>query len=201
MEQIGKVIRKQILPTLNSSDKPTALCNDCGQKGLQVRAKFGTAEDFIVKASPQVQARFAAKQQAAVMGDYPTLRDINEAYGKNFAAEWLTPHLTDLSLMTGARNITEYQQQQLAIIIATDYHWLKVTELMIFFHWFKSGKYGKFYGATDPMTIICALRDFLDDRNYLIGLYEQEERERSEAEERKNAISYEEFLKQRNQTT
>lgn len=137
--------------------------------------------------------------QKAIMGDYPTLRDINEAYGKNFAVEWLTTHLADLSLMTGAKNLTEYQQEQLAIIIATEYFWLKVTELMIFFHRFKSGLYGKFYGAIDPLTITCALRYFLADRNYLIGIYEQEERERREAEERKNAISYEEFLKQRNQ--
>lgn len=199
MEQIGKVIHKQVLTTLNSSDKPTALCKDFGQKGLQVRAKFGTAEDFIAKASPQVQAKFAAKPKSAIMGDYPTLRDINEAYGKNFAAEWLTPHLTDLSLMTGAKNITEYQHKQLAIIIATEYFWLKVTELMIFFHRFKSGLYGKFYGAIDPLTITCALRDFLSDRNYLIGIYEQEEREWREAEERKNAISYEEFLRMKNQ--
>ena len=131
------------------------------------------------------------------MGDYPTLRDINEAYGKNFAAEWLTPHLTDLSLMTGAKNITEYQHKQLAIIISTEYFWLKVTELMIFFHRFKSGLYGKFYGAIDPLTITCSLRDFLSDRNYLIGLYEQEERERREAEERKqnSPISWEEYCK------
>ena len=71
------------------------------------------------------------------MGDYPTLTDLKQAYGKNFAAIWLVAQIDNLTLFTGAKNITEQQHEELSKIIAAEYGYLKVTELLLFFHRFK----------------------------------------------------------------
>lgn len=68
---------------------------------------------------------------------------------------------------------------------------------MLFFHRFKSGCYGRFYGSVDPLVITTSLREFIKERNEAIDKHEQEERQakRSADANRENTITYEEFLK------
>lgn len=139
-------------------------------------SRFGTKKQFLSKVNPDTQVCFVLNTKAAVMGDYPTLRDICAAYGKNFSIEWLIPLIDNLALYTGARNLKEAQQLELARIIAAEYRHLKITEVLLFFARFKAGRYGRFYGSVDPMVITCALRDFIRERNELINYYEQEKK-------------------------
>ena len=129
------------------------------------------------------------------MGDYPTLFDICLAYGKTFAEQWLYPQIADLSMFTGAKNLNAEQVKNLASVIAAEYRFLKVTELLLFFHRFKTGRYGRFYGSVDPMVITCALRDFIKERNALLDLYERAEKERIASENKQPTMTYEEWLK------
>lgn len=41
---------------------------------------------------------------------------------------------------------------------------LKVSELLLFFHWLKCGRYGRFYGMVDALFITSALLAFMDER-------------------------------------
>ena len=66
--------------------------------------------------------------------------------------------------------------------ICAEYHWLKITEVLLFFHRFKMGRYGRFYGSVDPMVVTCALRQFIDERNEILAQYEQQEREKRQRE-------------------
>ena len=167
IEKITAIVKQQVgnirATTTNSETSLCVSSNDSAQRGLEVRTKFGSDSQFLQKVSPDVQYAFAARPEAAVMGDYPTLSDLNAAYGKTFASEWLVPQLYDLSSFTGAKNFTEKQQEQLSRTIAVEYKGLKVTELMLFFHRFKAGHYGRFYGTVDPMVIMGALRDFMKE--------------------------------------
>ena len=76
-----------------------------------------------------------------------------------------------------------------------EFGYLKISELMLFFHWFKSGKFGRFYGSVDPLVITTSLRDFMKERVRVIEKYEQEQREKAEEESRKRKISWEEYCK------
>ncbi len=106
----------------------------------------------------------------------------------------MIPMLFDVSEFCGCKEkITPKQIDQLADIITLDYGYLKVTEVMLFFWWFKGGRYGKFYGSVDPMVITTALREFVKDRNVLIARKESEDEERRQAEWKKNAITYEQW--------
>ena len=74
---------------------------------------------------------------------------------------------------------------------------LKISELMLFFHRFKSGRYGRFYGSVDPLVITTTIRDFIRERSVAIERHDQEVREKEEAEHRKRVISYKEYLRRK----
>jgi hypothetical protein len=164
--------------------------------------RFGNRDYFLAKVNPSTQAAFARQPETAVMGEYPTLRAVNEAYGPTFSEQWLYVEIADMSLFVGAKNLDKRQQMQLAQVIATEYRHLKVTELLLFFHRFKTGRYGHFYGSVDPMVITCALRTFIAERNELIARYEQQRREQEEEEYRKNhpPMSYDEWKSKQSKT-
>lgn len=132
-----------------------------------LRAKYGDLDRFLAMVSPQAQPAFARRPEVAVRGEYPTLQEISECYGRDFDVEWLTVQICDMSTFTGAKNMDENQQEVLARTIAAEYPGLKVTELLLFFHRFKTGRYGRFYGNVDPMVVTTALHDFVSERNDL----------------------------------
>lgn len=162
--------------------------------------RFGDDKSFMMKVNPSAQIAFGANPKAALMGDYPTIQDINTAYGRGFSTEWLIPSLVNLSQHSGAKNLTQNQIIELANIISTEYRHLKVTEILLFFYRFKNGCYGRFYGQVDPMVITCAFKEFMRERNAMLDKYyseQQEEREREES--KKPTISYEEWLELKKQ--
>ena len=166
-----------------------------------VRERFGSDNDFMLKVNPNTQPYFGRNVKTAVMGDYPTLADIDAAYGDNYSSEWLLPHIANLALSVGAKNLTIEQEVELATIIATEYRFIKITEILLFFYRFKAGYYGKFYGNVDPMVITCALRDFNQEMSIFRHRYEQEEKMRFREEELKTnpPITQDEYLKLKQQ--
>lgn len=159
--------------------------------------KYGDRSSFLQKVNPAVQTAFARHPDSCYFGDYPTLGQLNAAYGRTMASQWLVAQLTNLSEFSGARDVTANQLEDLSRIVAQEYHWLKITELLLFFYRFKTGRYGRFYGSVDPLVITTALREFVGERNAAYTRHEQQERERIEEEERKAhpPVSREEWLR------
>jgi hypothetical protein len=86
------------------------------------------------------------------------------------------------------------QIKELALMIANEYWWMKVSELMLFFYRFKAGMYGKFYGAVDPMVITSSLIQFVEYRSKFFDKIDSEEnKKRLEADSKRETISYEEY--------
>lgn len=191
-ERIDGVMRRALCVS-----KPAVSLPECRQKTMLLLAKYGDRNDFIRKVNPDVQTTFARHPDSCYFGDYPTLSELNSAYGRTMASQWLVAQLTNLSEFSGARDVTAMQLEELARIVAQEYHWLKITELLLFFYRFKTGSYGRFYGSVDPLVITTALREFVRDRNTAYSRHEQEERERMEEEERKAhpPVSREEWLR------
>lgn len=89
-----------------------------------------------------------------------------------------------------------------AAVIADNFGWLKLAELMLFFQQFKAGKYGHFYGAVDPMVITEALQMFIEFRAEKLAIIERErerelrrqaEAKRAEQERRGELLTAEEW--------
>lgn len=117
-----------------------------------------------------------------VTGDYPTLLEINSAYGGQESARIVFALLTNFALYCGGKEIlSEGQRMQCANIIVETYPWLKITEIIIFFHKMKAGHYGRFYGNQDPTLITEALTSFLEWRR---GIYDKEETKRQNEKDR-----------------
>lgn len=146
--------------------------------------------------NPDLQMKICKDSQLCFFGDAPVLSELNMVYGEMTATMWLVPQLYDLSEYCGCKEKLQGKPlEECASVIATEFYWLKVSELMLFFHRFKSGRYGRFYGSVDPLVITTSLRSFLNERNSAISDQEQYDRDREREESRKNAITYEEYRK------
>lgn len=132
------------------------------------------------------------------MGAAPMLRTLTEAYGANTTEMWLEIQLKDLSEFAGCREKLSIQQiEQIAKVIILTFDYLKVTEMMYFFVLFKSGKFGKFYGAVDGLVITEALNEFVRLRNEkkyeYITKQEAIDKAKQDAEHAKTALTYDEY--------
>ena len=66
-------------------------------------------------------------------------------------------------------------------MIASEFGYLKATELMLFFYRLKAGRYGHFYGSIDPMVIMDDIRKrFMPERALVIERAENEQRAEEE---------------------
>ncbi len=128
---------------------------------------------------------------------------MNRDFDKEAATAWLVPQITELAVYSNSqKEMNDYLVEECANVIASEYYYLKLTELMLFFHNFKAGKYGVFYGSVSPLVITSSLQTFLRERNDAIFHHESELRRQRDKEESKHSISYEEYqrLKAQKQT-
>ena len=142
--------------------------------------------DFCKQFSPDYQFKICNDADSCYFGNYPTLAKLQTEYGKNAAMAFIIPHLQDLATYCGcSAKLDEKQYTECAFVISAEFYYLKITELMLFCHRFKSGRYGRFYGSVDPMVITTSLRDFLKERATAYRNHINEEEERREMEHRK----------------
>ena len=159
-----------------------------------IRSMFGTDKQFLNTFNPDAQFEAVKNEFFCYFGNVPTLNHLNTAYLSNTAQQWLVAQLFDLSEFVGARDkLNENQLRQLAQIIVTQYSYLRVTELMLFFYYFKLGKYAEFYGSVDPLAITKSLREFMRERNVAKYNYERKMEALKEEQDKLNAITYKEY--------
>lgn len=82
------------------------------------------------------------------------------------------------------------QMRELAQVLIVYVYYLKVSELMLFFYRFKSGKYGEFYEVVDPQRIMSGLNAFLRDRLDEIAQFERIVAHKRIEEESKRSDEY-----------
>ena len=199
MEQtIGNLIRQQNneLQTLQATSPVSSLMIEVEQLRRSALQKYGErGAEVLDKYHADYLFRKQVTDEDCFFSDYPTLAQLKAQFDGKYPAAWLMAHLHDLSEYCGCKEkLTGHALQQCASVISTEFYFLKVTELMLFFHWFKSGKYGRFYGSIDPLVITTSLRGFLKERAYAYEKHDQEERERQrEKEARKPKMTWEEY--------
>lgn len=164
------------------------------KKKNEIIAAYGQREAFLSEFNPDTQKIICGTPDVCFFGGAPNLGQLNMTYGENTAIMWLIPQLYNLSEYSGCKDKLEgHSLEMCAGVIAMEFHYLSVTELMLFFHRFKSGRYGRFYGSVDPLVITTSLRDFLRERAAIYDHKESEEREKQYEENRRNAISWEDY--------
>lgn len=155
---------------------------------------YGNRDRFLTKFNPDLQKTVCQKSDVCFFGGYPTMGQLKTAYGENTATMWLLPQLYNLSEYCGCRDKLQGKPLEMcANVIATEFYYLSVTELMLFFHRFKSGRYGRFYGSVDPLVITTSLRDFIKERAIAYDKHEQKIRKQQEYEDKKKSMSRKEW--------
>lgn len=134
------------------------------------------------------------------MGKAPRLSAVCGAYSQKVAEIWLMAQLENMNDFCGVKQkMTILQMRELAQMLIVEVYYLKVSELMLFFHRFKAGRYGEFYGVVDPQRIMSGLNAFLRDRVEEIAQYERiaaQKRIEEEVKQRdERCITHEEYLR------
>lgn len=164
------------------------------QKTMLLVSKYGDRNSFLNIFTPDYQRQICADTDACFFGDYPTLAVLKKAYGNNAPVMWLIPQLYNLSEYCGCKEkLQGWSLEECAYVIATEFYYLKISELMLFFNHFKAGRYGRFYGSVDPVVITTSLREFLCERAFAYERHEQEKRQKREADSCKKSTTWEEY--------
>ena len=151
-------------------------------------SKYPRIEDIFRKYEISKTTRWVmGYKREMVTGTSPTVKTIMNAYADqkpNGIYDWLNSYLVDLAIFEGkTATAVAYQINSISHSIVEQYHYLKLTELMLFFSMFKAGELiskdgddmTKMYGAFSGKTIMSALRIFvLKHRNNII--YEEEQK-------------------------
>ena len=178
---------KSLLPTVslavNLSENPAVkrsvmLSPSLQRKVDSLLSTHSSLESLMKVMNPSVQQYCAEHVDRALFGTAPTLLTLRCAYHDEAATMWMLPQLYDLGEYCGVKDkLDKEQMTQLARIIVTEFAYLRVSEIMLFLHRFKAGRYGRFYGAIDPMIIVTALRfDFMRERADAIDAREHAEK-------------------------
>jgi hypothetical protein len=151
--------------------------------------------ELLIDYAPNKQVILCQDKELCYFGNSPTLADLNRDYDRLAAIAFLVPQLTNVAEFANCKtSFGEGQIRSCAEMIAAEYYYFKVTELMLFFYKFKAGEYGQFYGSVSPMTIMCSLKSFARDRNDAIFQHESKLREEESERNKKDAISAEEYF-------
>ena len=199
-QKLGELMKLNPLkpPQSNSETQNLPIISQKSSQAVSCIELFGKAEEFLCTFNPDMQYKYCKDVNRCYIGKAPSLKVISEAYGENITETWLEIQLRDLSEFAGCKDKLSIQQiEQIAKVIILEFSFLKATELMHFFILFKSGKFGKFYGAVDGLVITEALQEFRQLRRERLWELEQkrarEERARRDAEHAKNAMSFDEW--------
>lgn len=138
------------------------------------KLKYGSGADFMLIFNKDIQLKTALHTERAYLGNAPTLNTVRLSYSNELLTIWIMAQLEDINDFVAVKQkMTLAQMEQTANIIATEYSYLKVTEIHLFLHRLKSGRYGTFYGCIDPLQLMQALNQFLEQRRTEINQIEQ----------------------------
>lgn len=136
--------------------------------------KYGDASKFLLTFSPSIQTTVAQNVERAFLGTAPTINVICKTYNSEIAISWIMAQLENINDFCGVNNKMQTEQmEEVARIISVDFYYLKVTELLLFFHRLKSGKYGSFYGVIDAIKVMESLSKFSQERITEINSFER----------------------------
>lgn len=154
-----------------------------------------------------MQADFSMPQNRLRCFSAPvaTLSELAQIYSPTLTEVWLRIQIRDLAEFSGVKDKPSVEQlSDVAKVIIAEFYYLKITELMVFFQMFKSGKFGRFYGAVDGLVITEAIWEFLDYRTEQLRIIDHRRQEALKSEkilemQRRassgETLSYEEYLK------
>ena len=147
-------------------------------------------------------ARGYSSGEVAMLPNVPTLADVAMKFGENVVVKWLGIQLDSVNNLQGLASYTVTARDTVASLIFSAYSKFNIGELLMFFARFKLGYYNDIVARVGGLQkITAALHHYHRTRNEdIIRIYRNAEFLRKDAERdrwKENAITYEEYLKQK----
>ena len=127
--------------------------------------------------SPLLCQEYASKYlDRCFSGTAPTLTRLRLS-SPGTEKTWMEAQISYLNTFCGTeKKMDNLQIDAISNAFVNSYGYIKLTELMIFFANIASGKFGKFYGAVDPMQIMTNFFEFMKYRSVMLDKIESERR-------------------------
>lgn len=130
-----------------------------------IRSLCGDAQQFLLKFSPALQKQCSQSLERVYYGQAPSIVNLTKAYNHELYEVWFMAQIENLNSYCNVREkMSIDHMRELANVVLCNYPYLKISELLLFFWRLKSGEYGEFYGAVDPLKISTALVKFGEQR-------------------------------------
>lgn len=131
--------------------------------------KYPDPAQFILDYNPDLQFKIvrcnATHADLALNLEIPSLGLLASTYGDETPLEWLKIQFGTLNdFAEVSTKIAKTQLEELAAIFLSEYYYINAAEICFFIARFKSGQYGRFYGAIDPMKITSAMLEYTSER-------------------------------------
>lgn len=187
---------QQIMTTMKPEEQRSCEWQRMQQQIAEMRKRYGDARQFLEIFTPALQIVAAREQEKAYTGTAPLLSVVHHGYSEEIAIVWLCLQLEDINLFAGVKEkMPVGRQKELSRLILAEYGHLKTTELMLFFHRLKCGRYGRFYGTVDALFISSSLLLFMDERRKeLTRIAEEKEKGKKIIPLPSTGITYAEYL-------
>ena len=117
------------------------------QEVADMTARYGNAEKFLNTFKPDMQVMAARYTERAYFGTAPMLETVCLGYGELVVMVFICALLEDINLFVGVKEkMPVNRQRELSRLVLAEYPYLKVTELLLFFHRLKCGVTAVFTG-------------------------------------------------------
>lgn len=96
----------------------------------------------------------------------PAIGDIDRIYGNGSSFVWIKTQILGIDFVSSTKESADNDAvNEFAQLFSRQYSHIKLTEFLLFIARFKLGRYGKFYGYFDMLTIGEAFRKYLKERS------------------------------------
>ena len=127
-----------------------------------IKQRYPTFSQVSAAYSTSLQPMLLADLDKAYSEKSPTLSDLERMYGDGSSALWVKTQLLTIDFASATKeSANEKALNEFSNLFVRQYHYIKLTEFILFVARFKLGRYGKFYGYFDTITIGEAFRKFL----------------------------------------
>ena len=156
-------------------------CQNLKQETTTPRKLKAFSEKIMHDYSPLLCQEYASKYlDRCFSGTAPTLTRLRLA-SPGTEKTWLEAQISYLNTFCGTeKKMDNLQIDAISNAFVNSYGYIKLTELMVFLAKIASGKFGKFYGAVDPMQIMANFCEFMKYRFRNTPKYDESNRSSSE---------------------
>lgn len=162
--------------------------------------RYGSATELLKRFNPQAQLK-AAEYELRMFetGRFPRLSDVDAVHGREITIDWLIIQIDDALNSSGVTMMRARTEQitDVANTIYMKYHYLMLTELLLFFFKFKNGDFGDFKGVFNQQSFMKTFVEFKKYRAIMQRKFEQTQREKTQSGGDKT-MSWEEYVASKN---